>query len=277
VTIPGHFKFVGYSKNVVRFTWAHPANRGRRLRAVYRAVRFQVRGRLLNKPTLAPLGNRSHVWALPHRVGASMVLYANPPNYPEMLAWRRVLRPGDIFVDVGSNIGAYAIWAAEQGADVIALEPALDTFELLRRNIALNGYRVEAIQAAAGAASGSARFTSGRDCGNRLDPGGSVEVPIVTLDAIIGGRTVAGLKIDVEGFELDVLLGCGQALSEQRIKLVQLEWNRTSQGAAGTDRRPVADLLASYGYRLYRPDGYGELAPLADLSFGPDVFACPHR
>jgi FkbM family methyltransferase len=204
-----------------------------------------------------------------------MVLYANPPNYPEMLAWRRVLGPGDIFIDVGSNIGTYTIWAAEQGADVIALEPAQDTFELLKGNIALNGYRVEAIQAAAGAASGTARFTSGRDCGNRLDPAGSVEVPVVTLDAIIGDRTVAGLKIDVEGFELDVLLGCGRALSEQRIMLIQLEWNRTSQGAVGADRRPAADLLATHGYRLYRPDDCGELAPLADLSFGPDVFARP--
>ena len=40
-----------------------------------------------------------------------------------MLVWQQALRPGDLFVDVGANIGSYAIWAADLGADVIALEP----------------------------------------------------------------------------------------------------------------------------------------------------------
>jgi len=260
----------------VTFTWNHPSNKGRRFRALCRAIRFQVRGRVLGRPTLARLGDRFQVWAVLHRNGASKVLYANPPDHAEMLAWRRALRSGDIFIDVGSNIGVYAIWAAEHGADVIALEPALDTFELLKRNIALNGYCVNAIQAAAGAASGMAWFTSGRDCVNSFDEDGSVEIPVIALDAIIGDRTVSGVKIDVEGFELDVLRGCLRALSEQRIQLIQLEWNSTSLGAMGVDRRPVADLLATHGYGLYRPDACGALVSLADLDFGPDVFDRPN-
>ena len=192
-----------------------------------------------------------------------------------MLAWGNVLRPGDLFIDVGSNIGTYAIWAAENGADVIALEPARDTFELLKENIKLNGYHVHAINAAAGMASGTTRFTSGRDCVNHFDPSGSVEIAVVTLDAVIGDRAVAGVKIDVEGFELDVLRGCLHALSEQRVMLIQLEWNSTSLAAVGTDRRPLADLLSTYGYGLYRPDERGALVPLVDFSFGPDVFARP--
>ncbi len=261
--------------SVAQFIWTHPANRGQRFRVMARAMRFQARGRVLRKPTLARLGDRSRIWAVLHRTGASKVMYANPPDYPEMLAWRQVLGPGDIFVDVGSNIGAYAIWAAELGASVIALEPARDTFELLEENIALNGYRVEAIRAAAGAAPGTARFTSGRDCVNHIDPAGTIEIPIVTLDAIIGDRTVAGVKIDVEGFELDVLLGCRKALAERRIRLIQLEWNSASLNTLGTSRQPIADLLATYGYGLGRPDDRGTIVPLTDLAFGPDVFARP--
>ena len=60
-----------------------------------------------------------------------MTVYGNPPNYPEMVTWRQVLRPADLFVDVGANIGSYSIWAGEMGANVIALEPADDTFALL--------------------------------------------------------------------------------------------------------------------------------------------------
>lgn len=262
-------------KNVVAFVWVHPANEGKRVRALFRAVHFQIRGRVLRKRTLARIGYRSSIWAELHRTGSSKVVYANPPDYPEMLVWQRSLRAGDLFIDVGANVGSYTIWAAELGADVIALEPASDTFLLLEENVALNGYPVRAIRAAAGSVGGTARFTSGRDCVNRIDPQGSAETEVVTIDSIIGDRVVAGMKVDVEGFELDVLLGCERALSQHRLRMIQLEWNATSQQAAGTDRGPVADLLASHGYRLYRPRSDGALVPLADSSFGPDVFACP--
>jgi FkbM family methyltransferase len=255
--------------------WAHPANEGARARAVIRLARFQARGRLLSRRTLAQLGDRSRMWADLHRTGASMVVYANPPDYPEMMAWRRVVRPGDVFVDVGANVGSYTIWAAELGAEVIALEPAADTFALLTENVALNGYQVRAIRAAAGAYGGTARFTAGQDAGNRLDASGPVETPLVTIDSIIRDRVVVGLKVDVEGFEIEVLRGCSAALSEHRIKLIQLEWNAMSQSAVGTDRRPIADLLAGHGYSLWRPNGAGLLAPVTDPGFGADIFARP--
>ena len=162
-----------------------------------------------------------------------------------MLVWRQVLRGGGLFVDVGANVGTYTIWAAECGAEVMALESADDTFGLLLENIALNGYQVTAIQAAAGGHCGAARFTEGLDAVNRLDPDGAVETRLVTIDSLIGERHVAGMKVDVEGFEIDVLRGCARALSERRIGLIQLEWNAMSQLVLGTDRRPVADLLAA--------------------------------
>jgi FkbM family methyltransferase len=264
------------AKGVVSYIWTHPANEPNRVRVLLRAVRFQARARLMHRRTLAQLGDRSMVWADLHRTAASKVVYANPPDYQEMLAWRQVLRPGDLFIDVGANIGTYTIWAGELGAEVIALEPAKDTFALLVENAALNGYPIKPIEAAAGAACGTARFTSGRDSVNRLDPDGSVEATMVTIDSIIGDCVVAGMKVDVEGFEIEMLRGCERALSEHRIRLIQLEWNASSKTAVGSDRQPVADLLAKYGYGLYRPDGEGKLLPITDTSFGPDVFASPH-
>jgi FkbM family methyltransferase len=262
------------AKKVVKFVWEHPSNEGGRRRALLRAAAFQVRGRVLRRRTLARLGEKSVIWADLHRTGASMVVYANPPDRA-MLTWRDRLGPGDLFVDVGANIGSYAIWAAELGAEVIALEPAEDTFALLAENVALNGYQVRAIHAAAGAESGTARFTSGLDCVNRFDPGGIVEIAVITIDSIIGNRTIAGMKVDVEGFEIEVLRGCEKALSEHRVRLIQLEWNATSVRAVGTDRRPVADLLAKHGYSLYAAGPDGSLACLTDMGFRPDVFACP--
>jgi FkbM family methyltransferase len=260
---------------IVRYVWGHPANAGRRTRALARAVRYQAMSRLLGRRALARLGERSRLWVDPHRTAASMVLYANPPDLPEMLVWRRALRGGTLFVDVGANVGTYTVWAAEHGAEVIALEPAADTFSLLKENIALNGYRVTAVRAAAGDHCGTARFTVGLDAGNSLALDGAAVTELVTIDSLVGDRRVSGMKIDVEGHELDVLRGAVRALADQRIDLIQIEWNEMSRFAVGTDRRPVAELLAGYGYRLYRPDPAGCLVPVEDPGYGADVFASP--
>lgn len=269
-------KAITNAKGVVKFIWAHPANEGKRARTLFRAAAFQARGRALKKRTLATLGFRSSVWADLHRTAASKIVYANPPDHPELLVWRQFLRPGDLFVDVGANIGTYAIWAGELGAEVMALEPADDTFALLVENVAMNGYPITTIRAAAGPICGVTRFTCGLDSVNRIDPQGSVDATMVTIDSIIGDRTVAGMKVDVEGFEIEVLRGCVRSLSEHRISLIQLEWNENSREAVGDDRAAVAEMLVSYGYRLYRPDHDGSLTLIADFGFGPDVFARPY-
>jgi FkbM family methyltransferase len=260
---------------VVTYVWRHPANSGQRVRALLRALRYQARGRLLRRRAVARLGERSRLWVDLHRTSASMVMYANPPDLPEMLVWRRELREGGLFIDVGANVGTYTLWAAELGAEVIALEPAEDTFGLLQENIALNGYQVTAVRAAAGDHCGTARFTSDLDAANCLAADGPVGANLMTIDSLVGDRHVTGMKVDVEGFEIDVLRGCARALGERRIGLIQLEWNEKSTAAVGAGRRPVAQLLTECGYRLYRPDPTGDLVPVADPGFGADVFARP--
>ena len=90
-----------------------------------------------------------------------------------------------------------------------------------------------------------------------------------TLDEIIGDRVVSGMKVDVEGYELEVLLGATTALAEQRISLMQLEWN----GCA--DRAPLAGLLTGFGYQLMEPTGDGELVSSSGRHPGDDLFAAP--
>jgi FkbM family methyltransferase len=209
------------------------------------------------------------------RYATLKVVCANPPDYPEMIAWRKTLRPGDLFVDVGANVGTYTIWAGDLGARVIALEPAADTYDLLAENVALNSHPAQMIQAAAGATCGVTAFTVGQDDVNHMDPFGKAQARMVTIDSVLGERIAAGMKIDVEGFELEVLRGCKRALAEHRIRVLQIEWNGTSREAIGSDRRPIANMLAEYGYILYRPDRDGILVPLTDLGFGSDVFAQP--
>jgi FkbM family methyltransferase len=264
--------------SVFRFIWTHPANSGRRFRQLARAVVVQTRGRFLRRATLVPLGARSQIWAEPKVPASSAVAYANPPDWPEMPVWSRHLRPGDLFVDVGANVGTYSVWALELGAHVIAIEPDAESRRRLAANVAANGYAVEVVNAALGPAPGVVRFTTGRDSLNRLalaTETEAIEVPVTTLDEVLGDRHAAGVKIDVEGAEQLVLQGARRALAEKRIALLQLEWNPRSEILLGTNRAPVVELLTSLGYRLARPGPDATMQPVADPDYGPDVFAYP--
>lgn len=260
--------------SVLHYVYTHPANRRQKGRALARAVRFQVEGRL-GKRTIVPIGHGMRMWAVRHHTASSKVAYANPPDWPEMQAWRRLLRVGDLFVDVGSNVGSYALWAADLGAQVIAVEPDDEAAHLLEENVALNpGARIEILPCALAHAPGVMSFTEGLDTiGHLLPNGGGRQVEVRTLDEVLAGRTAAGVKIDVEGAERLVLEGAMRSLAGRRIKALQLEWNDLSTRVLGEDRNPVAAILQRNGYRLFRPDDNGGLRPVEQVSFGDDLFA----
>lgn len=202
-------------------------------------------------------------------------LLAAMPDHPEMAAWERHLERGDLFVDVGANVGLYSIFAAELGAHVVAVEPQADLIGFLKENLRLNNYEAETHQVALSNQPGHGFLGGGADSSQHALTVAETGLPVRvdTLDAIIGDRVVAGLKIDVEGAERFVLAGGKRALSEGRIRMIQLEWNRASERNFGESRIMLEDLLRAQGYRFSRPSPDGTLYPLACLNYGPDVFA----
>ena len=142
---------------------------------------------------------------------------------PVELGWvREALRPGDLFVDIGANIGIAtldALLRGPAGVRAIAFEPHPGLFPRLLFHLSANGVadRAFALRVAVGPASGTARLhaNSGRNAGrSSLDPfEGDREVGFdVTvrplLDVLVerGVPGVGVLKIDVEGFEDRALL-----------------------------------------------------------------------
>lgn len=269
--------FLRDSLIVARYIWDHPANRGIRLRVLTRAVLLQLRGRLLGKPTVVPCGRRSRIEIHP-REGSSGLAYANPPEKAEIEVWSRTLRPGDLFIDVGANVGAYTMWAIEAGADVVAIEPDASAASRLRRNLAINDYAARVLEVAVSDREGEASFTTGLGVLNHLARGpgyASRKVRTLTLDSILGTEVAAGVKVDVEGAEEFVILGASAALREKRIRLLQLEWNPASEITYGRSRQDLGALIRSFGYELLRPDEAGLLRPIEWDGPGPDIFARP--
>jgi FkbM family methyltransferase len=253
----------------------HPANEGRRVRQLGRAAYFQVRGRLLGKPTLVRLGERSRMLVTVDSAAGMKAAYANPPDIVEWRVWRRFLRPGDLFIDVGANIGTYSVLASELGCEVIAVEPNADNADRVRANLALNGHAGDVREVVLTDTVKTVHFSTDRDSENHITADGGENVATLQgqpLDDIAGGRYVRGTKIDVEGAERQVLLGAAESLAAGRIDLLQIEWNYCSRLYYGEGREPVAALLAAHGYGLYRPDADGWLLP-TDAGEGSDVFA----
>ncbi|MCU4187149.1 FkbM family methyltransferase [Acidiferrimicrobium sp. IK] len=186
------------------------------------------------------------------------------------------LRRGDLFVDARANVGTYPGLAAALGASVIAVEAAADTAIHLWENVAQDGsISGEVVEAAAGSALGSTPYNVDRDSVNRIDVEGSVGVRVAAPDSLTGSRRVAGLKVDVEGQERELLEGASSALRDRRIALVQMERNSASPESLEQHRDPVADMLNEYGYRLLRPSRDGVLLPTDDLERPSEMFVAP--
>ena len=159
-----------------------------------------------------------------------------------VLRARCVQREGaPVVLDVGANIGVatMAMATALHGpARFLAVEPSPRNLAHLRHNLAANGFepRVEVIAAAAGAEPGSLSFHESEfGAGSHLVSGHhlagdampAVQVPVETLDRIVSARGLERLdlvKIDVEGFEPDVLAGGAGAIERFR-PAIYMEFN----------------------------------------------------
>lgn len=259
----------------MRQVLSHPANDGRRVRQLAIAVRAHVSNRVFRRPTTVPLGDHSRIMADVRFGGSMLVAYANPPDAVECRVWRQHLRPGDLFVDVGANVGVYSVLAAELGAVVVAVEADPLAVKQLELNMRLNGYAVEVHRTAVAAEVGEVHFSAGSDTMNsiRAEAGSDTRsMACTTLDELVGGRVVAGLKIDVEGVERLVLEGA-RGLLGRGVGLLQIEWNGMSMLTLGESREPIEALLKSAGYVLLRPDPSGRLHEVCDPQMGSDVFA----
>jgi FkbM family methyltransferase len=152
------------------------------------------------------------------------------------------LKPGDIFVDIGAHIGTYSLAAATlyPGAlKVIAVEAHPLNAMTMMRQLALNGLQldVELVSAAAGARSGLGKLWPYSTMGNFVSaerPADAPEdnppltVPIIPVDMLFAEREDIAdgrifLKVDVEGYEPEVIAGAEALLASGRVAAVVFE------------------------------------------------------
>ena len=245
---------------VLEFVWNHPLNRGNRIGAVVRFLQWQVSSRLARGPTAFPFVNDTRLFARPGMSGATGNYYCGLHEPAEMGFVLHALRAGDLFVDVGANVGSYTVLAAGAvGARVVAVEPVPAAAEHLRHNVANNpgSERVRTVQCGLAATAGELAFTDTADAVNHVvapgEAGAGIRVPVITLDELCANEVPTLIKIDVEGFEHEVIAGGAATLRSGCLLAVLMETN----GSGARYGRRDGDLVATmrgFGFETFAYD-----------------------
>lgn len=191
-------------------------------------------------------------------VGASLIRYGEFSEH-EAALFRRLIPVGGVAIDAGANIGALTVPLAQHVGEegrVYAYEPQRLAFQLLCGNVALNSLaNVVARQAALGAARGTIAVpfldpnatnnVGGVDLRQSYDGAPTETVPLKPLDDFGMLTRLDFLKADVEGAELDVLIGARELITAHH-PILYLEADRQEHLNA------ILDTLRVYGYPIYR-------------------------
>ncbi len=179
--------------------------------------------------------------------GPLLIITNEPYEYKNWFL--RIVNKNSLFVDIGANIGGYTIRGCKLGARVIAIEPDLDNFSILEENLRINNLNAKLFNVALGSKAGylpllaPAKYSTGTLSlvrGNILRG----YVKVMQLDELIipilDGE-IELIKIDVEGFEIEVLRYAKETL--RRTKYIMIEILPKS-------RKEVFRMLEKQGFYL---------------------------
>ncbi len=219
----------------------------------------------------------------------SQLIYCRGFEYHERLLTSRLLRPADIYVDVGANIGLYTLLAADRvgvAGKVFAFEPVTNTYARLVENIALNG--LHHVSPHRLAISDSRGFLTITTAGGGFDAWSSLGRPymgkeetretVATIrwDEFAAEHNLIGkvtmMKLDVEGWESRVLRGAEATLSRDDAPTLYVEFTEEAAANAGSSCKVLHKILISLGYETFLPSpGAKSLEPFRLQDNYPNV------
>ena len=183
---------------------------------------------------------------------------------PELLATvKNRLRPGGVFVDVGANEGYFSVVASRivgLSGRVLSIEPQARLQRVLRRNFELNGCaNTRLVAAAVSDRPGQAVLHLTPGVNNSASsfhrptryPLLRQRVPTLPLEAILdqaGVQSCDLMKIDIEGWEYEAVLGSRALFTSGRVRALALELHPQLLAPRGLDAEQITLFLAGCGY-----------------------------
>jgi FkbM family methyltransferase len=242
--------------NTLKFITNHPLNRENKVKAIIRFIRWQISVRLNPYPIIFPYAEKTKLIISRGMHGATGNLYCGLDEFEEMAFLLHFLRKDDLFIDIGANVGSYTLLASnEVGAETISIEPIPVTYKKLKENIWLNNLenKVKTLNIGLGSEKGVLKFTKALDTINHVateNEPDTIDVQIEKFDGIINFQKPTLIKIDVEGFETEVLNGMGDALLNPYLKGIIIELNG-SGNRYGFKEDEIHKKLISHNFKSF--------------------------
>jgi FkbM family methyltransferase len=173
----------------------------------------------------------------------------------------RILNKGDVFVDVGANIGYISICAAacslKGSGKIICIEPNIDTFGILQKNMDVMGvdncqlYNIgvgecDKNMELINVKNGRGQSTLVKGIYSKDQVLSKSKVTIKTLDHVLMDVIPTVVKIDIEGYELNALKGAGNMLSSKENPIIILEHSAALNNSK--DESVIDYLTKKYNY-----------------------------
>ena len=183
----------------------------------------------------------------------------------------RMLSSGAKVIECGAHHGFNTVmlsrWVGNAGS-VYACEPMPDNIRVIERNLALNEIKnVRIVQRALGPGSGSVRFraqTNSAPVGNRAEPGFAVDMTTIDELSETDGFAPDLIKVDVEGYEVDLLEGARRTLQRRPALLVEVHPHQIGNFNKTIDQ--LWGLIDYQSYELWHQPH--DLAPVQRI-YGP--------
>ena len=245
------------SLKILPIDFNHPLVTRAKLKTFIRFVKWQIKSRIFHSNLVHSWVADSKFYVKKGETGLTQNIYVGLHEFNDMCFLLHLLRKEDNFIDVGANSGSYSILAGSViGARVLALEPIPSTYLRLVSNFELNGIKSpsEARNIGIGSSPGKIYMTSFLDTTNRIvfdnESGQSIEVDIETLDLVASNIIPKLIKIDVEGWESEVIRGGSDILSNQGLLALIIELNESGQRYGFSDSE-ILERLGRFGFYPY--------------------------
>jgi len=178
---------------------------------------------------------------------------------------KRIIEKGDIVVDVGANIGYYTLLFAKlvgPNGKVYAFEPEPKNFNILKKNIKINGYNnVKLVQKAVSSITGKTKLYIASDNMGSHSMIKNDQKEIISIDSIRLDdyfheykEKIKFIKLDIEGNEMEAIKGMISILKKNSEIKIMTEFNPFMLQKSGIEPKKYLEFLKEFDFKIYFPD-----------------------
>ena len=262
--------------NSISFFISHPLTKNQICKTLLRILVWQIGARLLRKPMLISWVDDTRLFIEKGMTGATGNYYCGLHEFNDMGFLLHFLQPNELFLDIGANVGTYTVLAAcGRRAKVYSFEPSPSTFYRLIDNVHINNASslVTLKNIGLGAVTGHLQFTTSLDTENHVvNPADTTAhhatpIQIMLLDDALEGETLKPvmIKMDVEGFETEVIKGGEKIFSCSELEAVLVELNGSGL-RYGFDEQAIREKFLAWGFQPCSYDPYSRVVQVLDVS-----------